>query len=110
MKLGQVLLNGGVWNDKQIVSAKWVHASYAPHYPLRGVYYGYLWWVTYYPYQGRVIRAFFAGGNGGQILMGVPDLDLLIEFWGGNYGDRVLYVPQRVWVPEDILPAVEWGK
>jgi CubicO group peptidase (beta-lactamase class C family) len=110
MKLGQVLLNGGTWNGKQIVSAEWVHASYAPHYPLRGVYYGYLWWVTYYPYQGRVIRAFFAGGNGGQILMGVPDLDLLIEFWGGNYGDRVLYVPQRVWVPEDILPAVEWGK
>jgi hypothetical protein len=38
--------------------------------------------------------------------MGVPRLDLLIAFYGGNYSDRVLYVPQRVFVPEYILPAV----
>lgn len=28
--------------------------------------------VTGYPYQGRTVRAFFAGGNGGQIVMGHP--------------------------------------
>ena len=26
--------------------------------------------------------------------MGVPDLDLVIAFYGGNYSDRVLFVPQ----------------
>jgi CubicO group peptidase (beta-lactamase class C family) len=107
MKIGQLMLNGGTWNGKRIVSAKWVHASYSPHYSLRGVHYGYLWWVTDYPYKGRIIRAFYAGGNGGQLLLGVPALDLLIEFWGGNYNDNGLYLPQRVWVPEDILPSVE---
>lgn len=34
------------------------------------------------------------------------DLDLLIAFTGGNYSDRVLFRPQREFVPEDILPAV----
>jgi hypothetical protein len=31
---------------------------------------------------------------------------LLIAFTGGNYADRVLFRPQREFVPEDILPAV----
>jgi hypothetical protein len=39
--------------------------------------------------------------------MGIPDLDLVITFTGGNYSDPVLFVPQRVFVPQHILPAVE---
>jgi hypothetical protein len=52
------------------------------------------------------MRAYFAGGNGGQIFMGIPDLDLVIAFTGGNYGDASLFIPQRVFVPQFILPAV----
>ena len=56
---------------------------------------------------GRTVRAFFAGGNGGQVVMVVAELDLVIAFFGGNYSDKVLYVPQRVFVPEFILPATD---
>ena len=73
---------------------------------LRGMHYGYLWWVTDYPYEGRTVQAFFAGGNGGQVVMGIPELDLVIAFYGGNYSDPVLYVPQRVYTPRYILPYV----
>jgi hypothetical protein len=38
--------------------------------------------------------------------MGIPELDLVIGFTGGNYSDPALYIPQRVFVPELILPAV----
>lgn len=38
--------------------------------------------------------------------IGIPDLDLVIAFTGGNYADRVLFRAQREFVPEDILPAV----
>jgi hypothetical protein len=65
--------------------------------------------VADYPYRGRTVRAFFAGGNGGQVVMGIPELDLVVAFYGGNYGDRALYVPQRVYVPQYILPAVDAG-
>ena len=69
--------------------------------------YGYLWNSHQYPYRGRTVHAFFAGGNGGQIFMGVPELDLVIGFTGGNYNDgATLRIPQRVFVPEHILPAV----
>jgi CubicO group peptidase (beta-lactamase class C family) len=74
---------------------------------LAGIHYGYLWWVTDYPYKDRTVRAFFAGGNGGQVVMSIPELDLVIAFYGGNYGDRGTLVPQRVYVPEYILPAID---
>lgn len=106
MKIGQVILNGGTWHRRRIVSAQWAADSTAPRYELRGIRYGYLWWVVRYPYRGGTVEAFFAGGNGGQIVMGIPKLGLLIAFYGGNYSDRVLYVPQRVFVPKYILPAV----
>ena len=53
------------------------------------------------------MHAFFAGGNGGQVSMGIPDLDLVIAFTGGNYNDPVLFTGQRVYVPRYILPAVK---
>jgi CubicO group peptidase (beta-lactamase class C family) len=106
MKLGQLILDGGRWRGRQIVSGEWAKRSVSPLYELRGLHYGYLWWIADYPYKGRTVRAFFAGGNGGQIVMGIPELDLVIAFYGGNYSDPVMFVPQRVYVPEYILPAV----
>jgi CubicO group peptidase (beta-lactamase class C family) len=106
MKLGQMMVDGGRWHDRPIVGAEWVRKSTSPLFDLNGIHYGYLWWVVDYPYKDRKVRAFFAGGNGGQLVMGIPDLDLVIAFYGGNYSDRVSYVPQQVYVPKYILPAV----
>ena len=106
MKFGQMMLDGGRWQGRTIVSREWAQGSTAPHYELRGIHYGYLWWVVDLPYEGRTVRAFFAGGNGGQVVMGVPELDLVFACYGGNYSDKVLYIPQREWVPQYILPAV----
>jgi hypothetical protein len=38
--------------------------------------------------------------------MAIPELDLVIAFYGGSYSDRALLIPQNVYVPERILPAV----
>jgi CubicO group peptidase (beta-lactamase class C family) len=106
-KLAQLMVNNGRWNGKQILSADWVRQSTAPLRDLNASQqYGYLWNSVAYDYQGRKIRAYFAGGNGGQVSMGIPDLDLVIAFTGGNYNDAVLFTGQRVYVPRYILPAV----
>ena len=72
--------------------------------------YGYQWWRTEYPFKDGSVSAFFAGGNGGQVVMGIPELDLVIAFFAGNYADPVLYTYQREWVPKYILRSVELGQ
>jgi CubicO group peptidase (beta-lactamase class C family) len=110
MKLTQLFLNEGRWEGRQIVSPEWARQSSAALRvlsPATGQTYGYLWNSVAYDYKGRTLHAYFPGGNGGQVYIGIPDLGLLIAFTGGNYADRVLFRAQRNFVPEDILPAVK---
>jgi CubicO group peptidase (beta-lactamase class C family) len=108
-KLTQLYMNKGKWEGRQIISPDWVRKSTAPLRvlsPASGQTYGYLWNSVTYNLNGRKLFAYFPGGNGGQVAIGIPDLDLVITFTGGNYADRVLFRSQREFVPEDILPAV----
>jgi CubicO group peptidase (beta-lactamase class C family) len=107
MKLGQVMLNGGTWNGQRIVSAEWAQRSTSPLEHLRKLQYGYFWWSIDCPYKGKTVHAFFAGGNGGQIVMGIPDLDLVVAFYAGNYSDPVRFRIQEELVPQYILSAVD---
>jgi hypothetical protein len=45
--------------------------------------------------------------NRSTVYIGIPDVDLLIAFTGGNSADSVLFRSQREFVPQDILPAVK---
>jgi CubicO group peptidase (beta-lactamase class C family) len=95
-KMAQLMLNKGRWGGKQILSAEWVRQSGAPLRDLGTTQqYGYLWNSQEFDYKGRKVRAVFSGGNGGQVSMEIPDLDLVIAFTGGNYGTRGL-TPQRL--------------
>ncbi|HEX3763809.1 MAG TPA: serine hydrolase [Kofleriaceae bacterium] len=87
MKLGQLMLDGGVWHGHRILGREFVARASAPLHDLNGIQYGYLWWSIEYPYKDRTVRAFFAAGNGGQAVMVVPSLDLVIAIYGGNYSD-----------------------
>ena len=107
MKLAQVMVSGGKWAGKQIFSKEWSEKSGAPLRDLNKYQqYGFLWNACEYPYKDKKVGAFFAAGNGGQIFMGIPELDLVIAFTGGSYADSALFIPQRVYVPQHILPAV----
>ena len=106
MKLGQVMLDDGTWHGKRILDSAFAKRAGAPLHDLQSIQYGYLWWNIEYPYKNRKVRAFFAGGNGGQVVMVVPDLALVIAAYGGNYADRVSLVLQQEYVPRYILPAV----
>ena len=39
--------------------------------------------------------------------MGIPELDMTIAFFGGNYNDAVMFNTQRIYVPKYVLPAVK---
>lgn len=106
MKFAEVMRAGGTWQGRRVVSRDWASQSTAPLEQFGERRYGYLWWSQEYPYQGRTVRAFYAAGNGGQIAMAIPELELVICFMGGNYSDAAARIPQDRYVPEIILPAV----
>lgn len=107
MKLGQLHLSGGVWNGRRILTPEWSRRATSHLVEIGKGKYGYLWWVTEYPYKGRTVKAFFADGNGGQVVMGIPELDLVIAFYGGNYAQTAALNARQIYVPQYILPAVD---
>jgi CubicO group peptidase (beta-lactamase class C family) len=109
LKFGQLYLNGGTWGGRRIMSQEWVTRSIAPRYTIgRANYlnYGYLWWSREYAYLGRTVRVYSALGNGGQVVMFIPELDLVIATTGGNYSDPTTTLMTDELIPRYILPAV----
>lgn len=85
-KLGLLYLHGGVWEGEQVVPAEWVRLSLTPqgdaYYAHTGQnevieWYGLFWWLWkgdwFYGY-----RSFQAAGYGGQQVLVVPELDLIL--------------------------------
>lgn len=106
-KLGQLLLNRGMWNGRQIVSREFAKRAGSPLYHLRNIYYGYLWWSEDYPYKNRTVHAFAARGSGGQSVTVIPDLDLVVGTFAGNYSSRKgMFAASNDLVPNSILPTV----
>jgi CubicO group peptidase (beta-lactamase class C family) len=89
-KLGQLVLDGGVWHGRQIVSAGWIKQMIAPQSP-RGLSlsfarsYGYLWWQGRSVIGGHEIEWVGALGRGGQRLYVVPALNLVVAVTAGLY-------------------------
>jgi len=88
LKFGQLILDGGTWNGRRVVSRDWIDRSVAPHASQSGKDdYGYGWHLGTLAAGGRAYRTIVAGGNGGELLVVVPELDLAVAITGGNYGD-----------------------
>jgi CubicO group peptidase (beta-lactamase class C family) len=89
-KLGQLVLNGGAWHGRQIVSAGWIKQMITPQSP-RGTWfgfarsYGYLWWQGQSLIGDHDIEWVGALGRGGQRLYVVPTLNLVVAVTAGLY-------------------------
>jgi CubicO group peptidase (beta-lactamase class C family) len=106
MKLGQLMLNEGTWNGRRVLSEDFVRRASSPLVELNGIQYGYLWWGVDFPFKDRTVHAYFAGGNGGQGILVVPALDLVVATFGSNYASRSGLEIQQGLTPRSILPAV----
>ena len=87
-KIGQLVLAGGRWNDRQVVPKAWIDASMTPRFEATGPYfYGYLWWLGRSLHNGREVHWAGALGRGGQSIRIVPELDLVVVVTAGYYQD-----------------------
>jgi CubicO group peptidase (beta-lactamase class C family) len=91
LRIGVVYLNRGVYNGVRIVSEEWIDKATTSRVSTSGINpygpgYGYLWWVGSTPSH----RYFFANGYGGQFIVVVPTLKLIIvatNTWSQVSGD-----------------------
>jgi CubicO group peptidase (beta-lactamase class C family) len=77
LAFGELFLNRGRVGDRQVVPAKWIDASFAPRVQSPrddDRSYGYGWWIQ--ELAGH--RARYAWGFGGQYIIVVPDLELVV--------------------------------
>jgi CubicO group peptidase (beta-lactamase class C family) len=113
LKLGQLYLAGGTWNGRRVVSKEWVadsiahHSSFTPALKEEGEHqYGYGWHMHSVKAGDRVFRDYNAGGNGGQLVIVIPELDLVVGINGGSYGEfDKWYRWEFELVPQYIIPA-----
>ena len=82
-RIGLLVLQGGLWEGKQIVPADWIKESVAPAISTGdgGWKYGFQWWLVPYGQSGERL-AWAAHGFGGQQLILVPEYDLIVVFTG----------------------------
>jgi CubicO group peptidase (beta-lactamase class C family) len=124
LKVGQTYLDGGVWKGRRIVDSSWVTRSTAPYVHISPAttglspedfsnFYGegddaYAWHLSQFQIGARTYRDYAASGNGGQLLIVVPDFDLTVVFTGGNYGQGGIWSRWRSEiVPREIIPAIQ---
>ena len=90
LTLGQLLLNRGRWEGRQVLPESWAVAMTSPHAsvdPQRGDY-GYLTWLPTYTVAGKPYAAWAMAGTGGNKVVIVPDLDAVVVVTTENYGVR----------------------
>ena len=101
MKIGQMMLQKGKWNGHRIVSADWLEKSTATPVPIpdfsfvqfsrsavaipQSTFYGYYWYKEEIRTKTFRENVLFASGNGGQYLMVIERLGLVVVFTQGNY-------------------------
>jgi len=80
-KVGFMVMNGGVYQGKQIVPQQWIEESISFQVAPQGISrlfdidgYGYLWWLV----KARGYATYSAIGFGGQYMMTIPELDMII--------------------------------
>jgi CubicO group peptidase (beta-lactamase class C family) len=112
-KFGQLFLNRGEWNAERIISSGWCDISttavlnpnnYTAEFPWADGY-GYHWWHKTFVRPAGNLAAYFAFGWGGQMIMIIPDLSLVIVTTAGNWFEAEKISPFSI-VSEYIIPSV----
>ncbi|MFN4092002.1 MAG: serine hydrolase domain-containing protein [Brevundimonas sp.] len=90
LKLGQLLLDGGRWQGRQVLPQAWVTAMTTPHASVgdgRGDY-GYLTWLPVYTVKDVAYPAWAMAGTGGNKVVIVPALRAVVVVTTENYNVR----------------------
>lgn len=94
IKIGQLLLNNGKWNEKQILSKKWIQESPNQKVQWKHLKYGYLWWVI-----DEKEQSYAALGDGGNVIYINPSQELVVvigSYFRKKTADRMQLIKENI--------------
>jgi CubicO group peptidase (beta-lactamase class C family) len=107
LKLGELYLNLGQWDGRQVVSREWVESSTRPHVEVdEETEYGYLWWLRQFGEDDKRCTAYMMQGNGGNKVAVFQSLGLVAVITSNNYNTWGMHEQTDRLLNEFILPAV----
>ena len=97
-KLGQLCLDKGKWDGKQIISSSWIEEMTRPR-PVdgnmfRGMQYGYMWWIIH-PEK----KIYAAIGNSGNVIYVNPEKNTVVavaSYFKPTIFDRVDFIEKYI--------------
>lgn len=81
-KIGQMCLDRGAWEGRQVVPSRWIETSTREHVRWTGGAYGYFWWVR--------PQGYTAQGWGGQYIYVLPSARVVVVMTADPNEDRHL--------------------
>jgi len=73
-RFGQLYMQGGRWDDVQIIPSNWIADTLTRHSDAGdGIGYGYLWWIM-------ADGSFLSTGTGGQVLQLYPEDEVMVVY------------------------------
>lgn len=90
-KIGQMVLDGGIYDGRRVISARWLEMMLAPRVAIHDVDryaddYGYFWYAKTQLVDGKRVLVQFASGNGGNKIYVVPALGYVVVLTSSAYG------------------------
>jgi len=122
-KFGQLIVSEGRWLGHQLVPAGWIKeirsegrltdwswTDFVSSDPVmqRTSRYRYQWFQTLLRVGDRDLKLIHSWGNGGQFIVAVPELDLVVATTAANYGEQKIVAQKQIFhmLHRYILPAV----
>lgn len=109
-KFGYLYLHKGLWDGDQVVPQNWITESTKKQISARpGVDYGYLFWLETLKDKthGKDYDTFRADGAGGQKIMVIPKLDMVVVVTANEQSSSIDKSDTQAIITDYVLPAVK---
>jgi len=119
LKIGELYLNGGVYNGRRIIDQAWIDASRATYSNSEntalfsdtpGSGYGYQWWITRVTdSRDRTWASIYASGWARQYIVVFPELDMVVVSVADdyNYNGPGIWTALRTTVLPEMQPRLD---
>jgi CubicO group peptidase (beta-lactamase class C family) len=107
LKLIQLFINNGQWNNEQIISSSWIQKATTPKVnAYDDVDYGYFLWLKSFG-KDKKYKTYYMSGNGGNKVLACPELNLTVVITATNYNNRNAHNYTDEIMNSYIIPAIE---